>query len=921
MNWGGGITALGTTALKEKSVTFGIKDEDRLRHLCIVGRQGSGRGEIIAQMALQDIARGIGTIILDVNGNLAPFLVERFDGALAERLVYLDPSDAEHPFSWNPLTDVRMLPEGARHARLKIIIAEVYGLPHESPLVAFGADALLEKQDATLVSFYQLLSDEAVRKEWFVDAGRLGEVEALLGREAEAVKGAEERGRYIAKDTLVRNLLGQPESKFSIAGLTPGNIVIVNASGIRVYPTRVQPLVHACIEAALIGGEIDGAPRALYLHDALRYVHEGTVERIFSSRAVMLAVSDTMISEADRERRERTLARCGSLISLAMHPADRTLAERALYPYVEPEELERLQPREMVVALTVDAIRARPFFASALPVTTAVGASHQDMILASRTRFTVSRSSIDARYKPKDEQNKKKRGPGGFQDAFKAMFEKRAKAGAGEPGSPTPSPAPEKAREEKPAPPQPVSGEARTETPKEVPEATLRQLLFVAPVMLMFFAPLSLFASVAITEIMYDLPGGDAGREWIEVHNTGSETVELSDWKFFEGNTNHALTLVSGAALPPGGYAIIADNPSLFLADWPSFSGALYDSSFSLSNAGEVLSMRNPEGADVSTVPYDVSVGALGDGATLQKKDGVWVALAPTPGAPLTAVQTPHEPAPQAATTEESESSQGGAPVPRNIFVDAGSDRTVFVGADAVFEARAFGLTGEPLVNPRVVWSFGDGGRAEGPSVLYHFAYPGTYAVVVDVDTGAYSATDRVIVRAVPSGLAMTDISPESITLHNRGPEIDIGGWMLESLGKRFTFPEHTTILSNESIVLAVQRTGLTVSKDAGLVLLYPNGDFAARYEAPLITSRTSLAPVPESVPAEPPHEFPENTLRFPEEEALSSALGQALPPEGGAPIPLAFWIFGITLFAAGATGALVFVRRSARRYTVEELP
>src|SRR3989344_5734849 len=97
---------------------------------------------------------------------------------------------------------------------------------------------------------------------------------------------------------------------------------------------------------------------------------------------------------------------------------------------------------------------------------------------------------------------------------------------------------------------------------------------------ILFLIPASLFANVEITEIMYDVSGSDTGREWIEV-KANTET-DLADWKLFEANTNHALTLVGGTALvPAGGVAVIADNTEKFLLDFPSFSGTLFDSSFS----------------------------------------------------------------------------------------------------------------------------------------------------------------------------------------------------------------------------------------------------------------------------------------------------------------------------------------------------
>src|SRR3989344_2910155 len=115
----------------------------------------------------------------------------------------------------------------------------------------------------------------------------------------------------------------------------------------------------------------------------------------------------------------------------------------------------------------------------------------------------------------------------------------------------------------------------------------------------------SVSASMVINEIMYDLKGSDTDREWIEVVNAGGDAVDLSEWKFFEANTNHKLTLVLGqATLPPGAYAVIVDNPEKFKNDWPGYSGVLFDSSFSLNNTGETISLRTGELIDVGSVTY-----------------------------------------------------------------------------------------------------------------------------------------------------------------------------------------------------------------------------------------------------------------------------------------------------------------------------
>lgn len=160
---------------------------------------------------------------------------------------------------------------------------------------------------------------------------------------------------------------------------------------------------------------------------------------------------------------------------------------------------------------------------------------------------------------------------------------------------------------------------------------------------LLFIAPFQTFASVRISEVMYDVSGADTGREWIEVVNQGSTPVDLSTYKVFEGGVNHKIIVLKGdALLAAGDAAIIADNSTKFLSDWPNTPGAVFDSAFSLSNSGETIGIRNKELKDEDTVTFP-GTGASGNGLSLSRgSDGSFVPTKPTPGvyvaAPVKAV-------------------------------------------------------------------------------------------------------------------------------------------------------------------------------------------------------------------------------------------------------------------------------------------
>jgi hypothetical protein len=140
-------------------------------------------------------------------------------------------------------------------------------------------------------------------------------------------------------------------------------------------------------------------------------------------------------------------------------------------------------------------------------------------------------------------------------------------------------------------------------------------------------------AQIEITEIMYDVPGSDAGREWIEIHNTGN-TTDLTGWRFFESGSNHKLNnYTNDLILEPNEYAVIVDKPELFLND-TNFTGTIIDSSWpSLTNKGEPLVLKTSKnGTVIVNITYIPLTEADGNGASLQLINNSWQACNPTPG-------------------------------------------------------------------------------------------------------------------------------------------------------------------------------------------------------------------------------------------------------------------------------------------------
>ena len=166
------------------------------------------------------------------------------------------------------------------------------------------------------------------------------------------------------------------------------------------------------------------------------------------------------------------------------------------------------------------------------------------------------------------------------------------------------------------------------------------QIFFCLFVMLCIGAPAQ--AALQVTEIMYNPPGSNTGHQWVEVTNTGTNPVDLSgkDIRFFDAKGNHLLKPygTGNMSLNAGAVAVISQNPLTFLNDFSSYSGTLIKSSFSLTSSG-IVGINQTDGTILAKVSYTSSLGAAGDGNSLQSTQGSseFKPAMPTPGMfPLT---------------------------------------------------------------------------------------------------------------------------------------------------------------------------------------------------------------------------------------------------------------------------------------------
>lgn len=132
--------------------------------------------------------------------------------------------------------------------------------------------------------------------------------------------------------------------------------------------------------------------------------------------------------------------------------------------------------------------------------------------------------------------------------------------------------------------------------------------------------------SITISEINYKSDATRDAGDWIELHNFGSTTLDISGYSFVDATaTSVAYVFPSGTTIAANGYLVVYQNLAKFNAEFPTVTNRTGPFTFGLSKIGETFYIKNALSNTILTVTYADSLawprGAAGNGRTLELRN------------------------------------------------------------------------------------------------------------------------------------------------------------------------------------------------------------------------------------------------------------------------------------------------------------
>ena len=363
-----------------------IGDDDRRRHMYIIGKTGTGKSEFLKEMILQDIEAGKGVCAIDPHGEFIEDVLELMPPERADDVIYFNPSDLSRPMGLNMMEADS---EEQRHFVVGSIIGLMYKLydPHRTGIIGPRFEhairnamlTIMYKKGSTFIELVRILTeakyvdemlplvlDPVVKRYWTDQIAQTADF-----HKSEVLDYIVSKfGRFVTNKTM-RNIIGQPESSFNIRqAMDEQKVILCNLSkgilGEEDAKFLGLILVPKVLTAAMSRQDMAMEDRKdffLYVDEFQNYATEDFAVILSEARKyrLNLIVANQFVGQIDEDVKNAVFGNVGTMISFRVGVPDANFLQHEYAPVFNEGDLTNIEKYHVYIKTIVNNEPVPPF--------------------------------------------------------------------------------------------------------------------------------------------------------------------------------------------------------------------------------------------------------------------------------------------------------------------------------------------------------------------------------------------------------------------------------------------------------------------------------------------------------------------------------------------------------------------------------
>ncbi len=416
------LTVLGQSIFRGQRLTFGIRRDDRRRHIYALGKTGMGKSTLLENMVFSDIASGRGIGVIDPHGDLIEACLRFIPPERSNDVILFDPADLDFPISFNvldcPNPKQRVLTASGIMSVFTKLWPDVWSGRMEH-ILRNTLLALLEYDGATMLGVIRMYTDDAYRAK-VVSRVTDPVVKSFWESEyaswtekyrTEAIAAIQNKVGQLLSTPLIRNIVGQVRSTFDVRhAMDSGKIVLMNLSkgklGEDTSAFLGSMLVTKFQIEAMSRADIPEAERRdfyLYVDEFQNFATPSFANILSEARKYRLSLTmanqyvGQLVLDGNTGLRDAVFGNVGTLVSFQVGSDDAEVLSLQYEEMVTPKDILSLPKYHAYCRLMIDGMPSKPFSISTLapPKPIADEARIEVIRRLSRQRYTEKRDSVE----------------------------------------------------------------------------------------------------------------------------------------------------------------------------------------------------------------------------------------------------------------------------------------------------------------------------------------------------------------------------------------------------------------------------------------------------------------------------------------------------------------------------------------------